>query len=207
VSRAPKILFSALVFAISTLCLAQQPDYHVTQDSNREIYKRSAFVHGHRHGYEEGFHAGDEDYHLRRPGFLLQKGIRTKGYLSGFGDRKFYNSGFEIGYRAGYADSFSGHAFRTWNYQLVGGGEKSESAELDPGFVEGYRAGFINSNSIADEPGIAESAAWRCQQERHALNYCSAYGAGYVLGKTDKASISWLQKSEPTNMARNSGGH
>src|SRR6266478_9941690 len=61
-----------LLGALLPIAVAQQQissaipnaDYHLLQDAAKKIYAMSAFAHGHRHGYEEGFHAGDEDYHL-----------------------------------------------------------------------------------------------------------------------------------------------
>lgn len=204
--RAPKLFLLALSISLTATAFAQQPDYHLTQDRNRGFYKECAFAHGHRHGYEEGFHAGDEDYQLRRPGYLLQRSAKAKGYVPVFGDKNQFNSGYEAGFRAGYADSFSGKSFRALNPITLESAAASPS-DLQSGFVSGYRAGYINSNSIADEPGIAESASWRCQQERHSAAFCNAYGSGYVLGKTDKSSIALLNQAQPTSLAKNAPTH
>lgn len=214
-SRAPQlqVFLLAIAIGISTAASAQKPDYHLTEDPNHTVYKDSAFAHGHRHGYEEGFHAGDEDYHMRRPNYLLNKMPKAKGYVAGFGDKKYYMAGFDTGYRAGYADSFSGRGFRTWKYSMdpasaaKNGSVSTGKLDLDTGFSEGYHAGYVNSDNIADEPGVAESAAWRCQQGSHSPTFCQGYGAGYVLGRTDKTSVAVLQKAEPTSLAKNSGTH
>src|SRR5438270_9733174 len=96
----------------ATAIAAAQNDFHLSKDPNRQIYLNSAFAHGHRHGYEEGFHTGDEDYQLRKPAALEQKLPKNKGYRKEFGDKASYLQGYETGFRAGYADSYSGRAFR-----------------------------------------------------------------------------------------------
>jgi len=202
-------VFRALKISILILSAAgfagAQSDYHLSQDSNRQVYLNSAFAHGHRHGYEEGFHAGDEDYQLRRPASLQQKLPKERGYRKEFGNRNSYMQGFETGFRAGYADSYSGHAFRLVHPlgQDPPSLDKAEVSGFDQGIAAGYRAGFTNSDSIADEPGIAESATWRCRQEQHADNFCSGFGPGYVLGRADKDSVALLQKSAAASLAKN----
>jgi hypothetical protein len=195
-----------LVLSASSLAIAQN-DYHISKDPNRQIYVNSAFAHGHRHGYEEGFHAGDEDYQLRRGVSLQQKLPKDKGYRKEFGDKASYLQGYETGFRAGYADSYSGRAFR-----LLAGSdsavsqsnvEKMAVRDFDQGIAAGYHAGYTNSADIADEPGIAESAAWRCRQEQHAETYCIGYGSGYVLGRADSESVARLQKAGTSNLAKN----
>src|SRR4051812_30077217 len=173
---------------------AAQTDYHLSEDFNRQVYVNSAFAHGHRHGYEEGFHAGDEDYQLRRPVALQQKLPKDRGYRKEFGDKDSYMRGFETGFRAGYADSYSGKAFRLvrWSGSVSTKIEKTTAQGFDQGIAAGYTAGFKNVDSIADEPGVAESATWRCRQEQHAENFCSGFGSAYVLGRADSESVAGL---------------
>ena len=44
-----------------------KPDYHTSDDQSRDLYIHSAFAHGVRHGYEEGYHAADMDIHTGTP--------------------------------------------------------------------------------------------------------------------------------------------
>src|SRR3954468_2754206 len=189
-SRALKTFL--LLLSASAIAAAQN-DYHLSKDPNRQIYLNSAFAHGHRHGYEEGFHAGDEDYQLRKPAALEQKLPKNKGYRKEFGDKASYLQGYETGFRAGYADSYSGRVFRlvagSGSAALQSNIEKVAARDFDQGIAAGYHAGFTNSASIADEPGVAESAAWRCRQEQHGETFCSGYGSGYVLGRADSESV------------------
>jgi hypothetical protein len=191
---------------------SSQSDYHTTQDPNRQIYLDSAFAHGHRHGYEEGFHAGDEDYQFRRAG-SLPKSPRVKGYRSSFGDRNSYNAGFENGFRAGYADSYSGRIFHPAESAALAPAAlvvsqpapmKDSAHDFDRGVGEGYFAGFANKDNIADEPGALESAAWRCKQETHGDTYCNGFGTGYVMGRADSQSLALIQKKQTPTLAKNS---
>jgi flagellar biosynthesis/type III secretory pathway protein FliH len=153
-------VFRALQIAFlltSAAAFAAQNDYHLSQDPNRQVYLSSAFAHGHRHGYEEGFHAGDEDYQLRRPATLQQKLPKDRGYRREFGDRDFYMRGFETGFRAGYADSYSGKAFRLvrWFGAESSAIQKAQVQGFDQGVAAGYTAGFKNADSIADSESVA----------------------------------------------------
>jgi hypothetical protein len=191
-------------------CQSNQ-DYHLTQDPDRAIYQSSAFAHGHRHGYEEGFHAGDEDYQMRREPSAEHKLPKDRGYQASFGSKRSYLAGFEHGFRAGYADSYTGHTFRRSLLALSDLSAPQSSADsrdisayqFDLGLADGYRQGLSNSDNIADQPGIAESAAWRCRQDAHPAKYCSGFGAGYVIGRWDSRSIAWLP-ARHTDLAKNS---
>jgi hypothetical protein len=63
---------------------------------------------------------------------------------------------------------------------------------------------LANTDNIADQPGVAESASWRCRQQARPGDYCDAFGAGYVLGRWDSRSISLLQAPHTTRLAQNS---
>lgn len=197
------------MLAVIAPCQSSQ-DYHLTQDPDHSIYQDSPFAHGHRHGYEEGFHAGDEDYQLRREASSEHKLPKDKGYQLSFGDKKSYTLGFESGFRAGYADSYSGHAFRRSLLVFSGlaasdpkTGTHAVAYEFDQGLTDGYRQGLTNADNIADQPGIAESAAWRCRQGTRPGRYCDGFGAGYVLGRLDSRSLASLPAPH-TTLAKNS---
>lgn len=177
-----------------------QSDYHTTKDPNRDLYLDSAFAHGHRHGYEEGFHAGDEAYQLRRAPTFDEKFVHSRGYQASFGSKRSYMLGFSSGFRAGYADSYSGHPFRIAT--LIA--PQKASGGFDLGVLEGYQAGLANSANISDQPGVEESAAWRCRQGPRPEAYCGGFGVGYVLGRSDSKSLAWLAKPDTdTRLAKN----
>ncbi len=201
----------AMMLPLVAACQSNQ-DYHLTQDPDHAIYQNSAFAHGHRHGYEEGFHAGDEDYQLRRAPSLEHKLPRDRGYQASFGAKKSYMLGYESGFRAGYADSYTGHTFRRSLLALSDlsasdsslKGKSVAAVEFDLGLADGYKQGLANADNISDQPGIAESAAWRCRQDARPGKYCEGFGAGYVLGRWDNRSLASLPTTH-TTLAKNSG--
>src|SRR5881394_3231825 len=113
-----RLLFACLL--IATLVAAQpkapkEPEYHLTADAAHQLYVNSVFAHGHRHGYEEGFHDAEVDLQMGRgfrefesPG----KAPKMVGYVSEFGSKKLFRAGSEYGYLAGYSDSAAGRPFR-----------------------------------------------------------------------------------------------
>jgi hypothetical protein len=90
-------------------------DIHLTSDAANNIYAASAFAHGMRHGYEEGFHDADRDLHLSAftlDDMAIPKPKKTVGYQESFGSKGSFRKGYEHGYRLGYGDSLKGIAFR-----------------------------------------------------------------------------------------------
>jgi len=182
------------------------------QDSCRKVYTTSAFAHGHRHGYEEGFHAGDEDYHLRHVPNPTGKSAKQTGYKREFGDKKIYMRGFSSGFQAGYADSYSGQAFRS-NQEiaeleippaqpLVERAAKVVSNYLPPndpktfdlGVEQGYKDGSSSTDAASFAPGLGEQALVKCESEhQHQPAFCGGYAIGFVLGKDDIRSLRALE--------------
>jgi hypothetical protein len=188
-------------------------DYHMLQDSCRNVYTTSAFAHGHRHGYEEGFHAGDEDYHLRHMPNPTGKASKVNGYKREFGEKQIYMRGFRSGFQAGYADSYSGQAFRS-NQEIseldidlptqpiVQRAAKvisnylplADAKTFDLGAEEGYKHGFSSSEAATYAPGLGEQALVRCESEhRYQPTFCGGYAIGFLLGKDDIRSLRSLQ--------------
>jgi hypothetical protein len=207
-----------VLFAGNLLLIAsaeQPPDYHVTQDPAHVVYANSAFAHGNRHGYEEGFHAADGDYHLRHsPNW--SKVSKANGYKREYGDKKSYMQGYVYGYRAGYADSYSGHEFRgnqelidfaTDVPALVNQGPdvgkvvsnylpRPDTYTFDAGITAGYKDGASSTEATTYAPGLGAFASERCQVE-HQLQttFCNGYAIGFLLGKDDIRSIRTLDES------------
>src|SRR3954466_6699388 len=90
-------------------------DYHITGDPAHDTYLKSAFAHGHRHGYEEGYHAADNDLQFGRPAmqFASAKQVpEVLGYRKQFGRKDLFREGYKRGFIAGYEDSYAGREFR-----------------------------------------------------------------------------------------------
>lgn len=194
--------FCLTILALGVFAYGEQPDYHVTRDPSHSSYLRSAFLHGHRHGYEEGFHAADQDLHLGRQAHPFDKRFRvpkTIGYRSDYGDKKNFRHGYEAGYAAGYSDSYSGRDFNHPPSLIASSDEiagkaadpaavKKQSAMFDSGVLEGYRAAAADTAQFELRPGFTKYAEDFC---RHNMvpgtseEFCQGYGKGYVLGKAD----------------------
>jgi len=196
-----------LIFAVSLLAQAQPPDYHVTADPFHATYGRSAFLHGHRHGYEDGYHAADQDLHLGRQPQIFKPKFRVPklAYRSEYGSKASFRHGYEAGYIAGYSDSYIGRQFNHPPEQIAAVPEKAPNApqqqlqasttsatdtDFDSGVYEGYRSAVADQANFELHLGLAQYAEDFCRQKliRGAVNgFCTGYGSGFVLGKSDAA--------------------
>jgi hypothetical protein len=89
-------------------------DASITEAALLEYLQANPFQHGGFHGYEDGFQAGDTDFHLQRPApddFKKVKEYRsaTRGYADG--DKDEYRTGYQDGYVLGYKDAIAGRSF------------------------------------------------------------------------------------------------
>jgi len=89
-------------------------DNFITDPALIKYLDTNPFQHGSFHGYEDGFQAGDTDYHLQRPqpNFRKVKEYRaaTRGY-DDVGDKEQYRTGYQSGYEVGYRDAHAGKPF------------------------------------------------------------------------------------------------
>ena len=170
--RLPQIL----LFPVLVLCalapaqnLGKQPDAserHTTSDPGSDLYRRSAFAHGFIHGYEQGFHLADLDYHVGRTDRKLAE-LRAyreaPGFRSSFGEKKTFQRGYREGFQQGYDDSIHSRRFRVEIAgQIVADGLKDfagSSQEFDAGFTAGYLAQRSKSQNVLG-CGQQESAAY-----------------------------------------------
>jgi hypothetical protein len=177
----------------------QKLDRHLTSDSARVLYEKSAYAHGYIHGYEDGFHNADIDIHMgrgeRRLNLIKDYRDPDGGYQSHFGDKQYFRSGYKQGFREGYSDSIHGGQFRAIEQtEKVAAGLTKGSAvdlkgkEFDRAFSTGYDAGRENGiGSSRDIPDF-EHVANVCQsrlprsEAKHPNEYCDAYTRGYTLG-------------------------
>lgn len=142
------LCFSIITATIST---AGPPptaslDIHLSNDPAHNLYRMSAFAHGHRHGYEEGFHAGDLDLqlgHKQQVSAEAGKTPRAEGYDPRFGSRENFRRGYEAGYRAGYLDSYFDRNFNApaASLGLIDG----------PDFDRGVRDGYVSRQAKCEE--------------------------------------------------------
>ena len=189
--RALLIFCSSL---ISTgLIFAQQSDAHFLTPRIALAVHRSAFVHGYLHGYEEGFHQADFDLHMGRVarGEYSHPDSHT-GYHREFGSRHMFNSGFQQGFRVGYADGTSGRSFRAFESVVAAAGtfENAEndrpSSAFDEGMRSGYTAGQHQGLEDAREQRQSKpSPACPVNSGRTQKEFCTAYASGFGMGYSD----------------------
>jgi hypothetical protein len=144
-------------------------DIHLTSDSANNIYAASAFAHGMRHGYEEGFHDADRDLHLSAfslDDVEIPKPKKTIGYQPSFGSKDSFRKGYQQGYRLGYADSVKGIAFR------MSAPHVTVAAKPDRDFDRGVQYGYISSRSLCTGSAV----------------FCSGVQAGRALALTTESS-------------------
>ena len=88
-------------------------DGFITDPALRSYLDKTPYQHGSLHGYEDGYQAGDIDFHLQRPepDFQKVKGFRsaTRGYVDG--DKEEFRAGYRDGYQLGYQDAHTGRSF------------------------------------------------------------------------------------------------
>lgn len=155
-------------------------DYHTNSDGARDLYVHSAFAHGLRHGYEEGFHAADLDIHTGAPRKRtndLSRVPKTIGYHRGYGDKKSFRRGYEYGYVAGYEDSI---AFRKFHDPAVAVDVVAITTtpnRFDEGVASGY--GTVFHSNAADVTCVNKAAS-----------YCAGFEAGVAMARSERHEAS-----------------
>ena len=164
------------------------PNWHLG-DAAPPIAHRSDFTHGYLHGYEAGFHMGDQDVHIGRDmgdaqGAFKRMPDGKKMRRSG----KFRN-GFEEGFRAGYGDAFSGRRFRAIDTLRAIASPAvitdRNRAAFDSGMVNGY------AMAVAGEQNRLQAHMDRCESSVPGggkdAAYCDGLRRGAKLGGADAA--------------------
>ncbi|MEO5936016.1 MAG: hypothetical protein ABIP81_02275 [Terriglobales bacterium] len=176
-------------------------DFHLREDQARELYSASAFAHGHRHGYEEGFRTADLEIHVgRQQRELRQKDIPKSDYQKEFGDKEYFQQGFAHGFKAGYKDSYSNRSFRLveWSAQIPPFPGMTELPQADPrivpdarmrvqfenGTAQGYASGSKAEVAAADAKSIAGQATRSCGElaADRPEGFCEGFTQGFLLG-------------------------
>jgi hypothetical protein len=180
---------------------------HLQPNSVGALYANSAFAHGYRHGYDEGFHVGDFALQMGRDVDLVSppKEYRQapRGYHSDFGSRESFDHGYQAGFRSGYSDAITGEEYRV--KQRVSTAATGLSTDILPPnrrahFDQGVAGGFASSQTgNAPKRGMtAEYIEQYCRKTAsgmYALEYCSGFSRGYLLGIHNDAPASTTAKS------------
>ena len=108
------VLLLLLTIAVANSQKNTNPDDAFLSDPALHNYlDKSPYQHGSLHGYEDGYQAGDIDFHLQRPQpeFKKVKEFRsaTRGYVDG--DKDEFRAGYQDGYQVGYQDALAGRPF------------------------------------------------------------------------------------------------
>ena len=181
-------------------------------DQAQPLFLQSCFARGYLHGYEDGFHAGNEDYQFAQPKQpdtrLRQQSEQAPKGTPG-SDRRSFHAGYANGFMAGYNDSVSGNTFRALG-EIRAAAENLEAplpppalkvglafapmsatggaGEFDRAFSAGYVAGFDytqeNSRPINDFTYIL-SFCMSGKLGKVGPSYCDAFARGFRLGYND----------------------
>ncbi|HUS19476.1 MAG TPA: hypothetical protein VMZ25_07480 [Terriglobales bacterium] len=233
----PKVTYPILMVCLLAVCTAGAQDhngsklpgdFHTRDDGARQLYSVSAFAHGHRHGYEEGYWTADIEIHvghLRRE--LRDKDVpKPKDYKTIYGDKTIFRQGFIYGFVAGYRDSFAERSFRLpdWSLDLPPFGWMATIARLpqaegaspldakvragfEQGIAEGYKSGLSALVESVQPAALATEAASICKAQPQAKvdrdGFCDGFSQGFLLGVNDspgpaKPDQPALAKNQPT---------
>ncbi len=199
--RAPgllQILFLTLTWTAYALAGSPPPEDPHLGDPAARLLVRSPFAHGYLHGYEQGFHLGDSDFHVARvrtDNDLLHTGSHD-GYRPEIGDHTSFRSGYRDGLLAGYADAIAGRDFRAYGElrELANtAADDGKAPDFDRGFHDGYGAG--HKRGVRDDEGDgdfdAETSACPARPAKDgslpasSQAYCDGYARAYTLGYAD----------------------
>jgi hypothetical protein len=190
------LLIASLLFASAMAAGDKPPDPHYLAKRTRAVVRKSVFIHGYLHGYEEGFHFADLDIQMGRSARDISKTKEARdafGYRHEFGDKAFFQRGYREGLRVGYADGMAGRAFRAINQlQAIGevappGVDVWPDPVFDQGFSQGYLSGqqqglLDGRRDATSTPPAAACPAIPAQVQK---SFCTAYIGGYRIGYSD----------------------
>ena len=182
---------------------------HLQDGSTAALLSDSAFAHGYRHGYDEGFHLGDLDIHMGRPARVATgfKEYRQAGreYNSAFGSKELFDEGYRAGIRCGYSDAMAGFEYRASRRTR----EAADGLSVLPPsrrkfFDEGFAGGYKSAQSHdAPAPGVTsaylEQHCEKTASHSRPLEYCSGFSRGYLLGMFSAPPSSGKIASSPAS--------
>ena len=167
---------------------------HLQSTPEGWLYANSAFAHGFRHGYDEGFYAGDLDWQLGRQlrTFVSSKEYdrAVKEYRPEFGSKRSFELGCQAGFRTGYSDAMSGGEYSMrQRMEAASSGlnpdllSPNRRAHFDEGVTNGFRS--AQTPNAPAQGMTAEYVDQYCRKTAsgpYALEYCSGFSRGYLLG-------------------------
>ena len=171
------------------------------------LYSNSGFAHGFLHGYQRGFHAGDLDFQMGRdiriPAKFREYQQSAHDYSPDFGSKQLFEDGYRAGFSRGYADAVCGLEFRALDQARSSAAGLSEvlpptrRGYFDQGFAGGFR-----SSQLKNAPAEGMSVDYLQQYCRtttsgpYALEYCSGFSRGYLLGTSAPRNLAKIAESE-----------
>jgi hypothetical protein len=177
------------------------------------LYQRSAFAHGYIHGYETGFHVGNQDLQLARGTRDISKSDdyrQAKEESRGeFGPREAFRAGYRDGLVVGYTDATSGHSFRAVDEARIAGSrlevskqqanDHQENARFELGFMDGYTAGALQGvgdgrNHSPYRANQAECGKGTALGESYCAGYSRGFGFGYSDGYINHDELAVINK-------------
>lgn len=199
------------LFLLASSLHAQSPpsrgDYHTLEDEGRRLYSVSAFAHGHRHGYESGYHLADEEIHfgLRQRDLNQNDVPHAMKFKSDFGDKKVFRQGFVHGFLAGYRDSYAREPFRVPEWlqevppfawmndlpQADGATQPTRTLRraFDNGARMGYESGLLAPLGETAALALGRRAGEACSATPESKNdgFCDGFRQGFLLAVRDRA--------------------
>ena len=113
------------------------------------------------------------------------------GYHREFGSRHVFDSGYQQGFRVGYADGTSGRSFRAFeNVVTAGAFENPENDRATDAFDEGMRSGYTAGQHQGLEDAREQrqsnpSPACPVNSGKTQKEFCTAYASGFGMGYSD----------------------
>lgn len=177
---------------------------HLTSERG-PLYQHSAFAHGYIHGYEQGFHVGNQDLQLARNARDINRSDfyreAADEYHSGFGARDAFRAGYRDGLVIGYTDAMSGHSFRAIDEARIASARldvapdasahhsSQTGKQFELGFMHGYRAGTLQGVGDGRNRATYRSAQAECSGAGEKVplgeEYCGGYLRGFTFGYSD----------------------
>lgn len=154
----------------------------------------SAFAHGYRHGYDEGFHLADLDVHMGRSAQQMTKRVfrhAAREYDNSFGSKARFQQGYEAGLSAGYDDSFAGGAYQASERARLAALGLSDALPpsrreyFDEGFAGGYASAHVQS--VPAKGMTRDYLEQYCREKlpgSHPPEYCSGFSRGFIFGSS-----------------------
>ena len=187
----PALFLCAVAPAQDLNTKVSSSERHTTSDPGSDLYRRCAFAHGFIHGYEQGFHLADLDYHVGRMDRKLAE-LRAyrdaPGFRASFGEKKTFQRGYREGFQQGYDDSLHSRHFRVEIAgQIVADGLKDfagSSQEFDAGFTAGYVAQRTKPQNVV-----------ACNRQESAA-YCNGLALGAEFATISSGASPILAKAK-----------